>query len=189
MRDLNFFEPYIDKRQFKVTLPRILFAFIVLYLIYTIVFGIFNQNQIRLLENNIQDLRTIVENPKTVEKVGEIKDLEAEVFTLEEELSKIKEMDKIVEASNIIDEDYLTLVTSKMPEDLFFTNFSVNNREIQITGISKDKWAVAEFGKGLSDIENVDEIYISNITGQEDYYNFSMMIILKGVGIYDENTV
>lgn len=188
MRDLNFFEPYIDKRQFKITIPMILLIFIILYAIYTMVFGIFNQNQIKSLGNNVQDLRSIAENPKTLDKIAEIKELEAEVMTFEEEVNKIKEMDKVIEASNIIDEEYLALVTSKMPEDLFFTNFSVNNREVQITGIAKDKWAVAEFSKGLSDIENVDEIFISNITGQEDYYNFTMMIILKGVSIYDENT-
>ena len=189
MRDLNFFEPYIDKREFKITLPRILFGLIVLYLIYTIVFGIFNQNQIRLLEGDVNDLRSIAENPKTVEKVAQIKELEAEVMTFEEEVNKIKEMDRVVEASSIIDEDYLYLITSKMPEDLFFTSLSVNNREIQIVGISKDKWAVAEFSKGLGDIDNVEEIFVSNISGQEDYYSFSMMIILKEVGIYDDNTV
>ena len=187
MRDLNFFEPYIDKRQLKITVPIILLTFIALYAIYTMVFGIFNQSQIKVLANDVENLRSIAENPKTVEKITEIKELEAEVITFEEEVNKIKEMDKVVEASHIIDEDYLALVTSKMPENLFFTNFSVNNSEIQITGISKDKWAVAEFSKGLSDIDNVDEIFVSNITGQEDYYNFSMMVILKGVRIYDEN--
>lgn len=189
MRDLNFFESYVDKRQLRLSLSLILYAFIILYVIYTIVFGIWNQQQIKSLEKDVQALKSIAENPKTVEKINEIKVKEAEVHTFEEELNKIKEMDQVVEASDIIDEEYLNLVTSKMPEDLFFTNFSVNNSEIQISGISKDKWSVAEFGKGLEDIDNVVEIFVSNITAEEDYYRFSLMITLKEVGIYDDNPI
>ena len=186
MRDLNFFEPYIEKRSFKISLPVILFALIILYALYTFVFGIFNYSQIKSLENNVADLKSVAENPTTLAKVAEIKALEEEMNTFRDEVEKIKEMDKVVEASDIINEEYLALISSKMPEDLFFTTFSVNNREIQVSGISKDEWTVAEFGNALRDIDNVDEIYISNITGEEDYYTFSMMITLKEVGIYDE---
>lgn len=189
MRDLNFFESYVEKRSLKLSITKVLFAFIILYALYTIALGLFNLNSIKSLEKNVADLRAITENPSTIEKVNEIKELETQVLTFEEEVNKIKVMDKVVEDTDIIDEEYLNSITAKMPEDLFFTNLSINKQEIQISGISKDKWSVAEFGKGLEDIENVDEIFVSHITSEEDYYRFSMIITLKEVGINDDTIV
>lgn len=185
MRDLNFFEPYIEKRKFKLSLPMVLLGIIILYSFFTLVLGVINNSNIKSLENNVAELSSIAENPATVAKVNGIKALEEETNTFRQEVEKIKEMDRIVEANDIIDENYIDLISSKMPEDLFFTNFSLNNRDIQISGIAKNEWAVAEFGHALKDVENVSEIYISNITGEEDYYRFSMMITLEEVGIDD----
>lgn len=189
MKDLNFFEPYIDKREFKLNKAVFMYAFIMLCIISLIAYGVYNQLQISGLQKTVNDLKEVAENPRTLEKVKEIKDRESEVNTFKEEVNKIKEMDKAIEAGDIIDENLLRLITSKMPEDLFFTNFSVNNREIQISGISKDKWAVAELGKGLEIIKDVDEIFVSNITAQEDHYKFMLNITLKEVSIHDEEPV
>lgn len=189
MTDLNFFESYIDKKHFKFSLMMVLYVFIIFYILYTVFTGIFNQYQINTLKNDVASLQAIAENPTTLEKIRQIKEKESEVNTFKEEVNKIKEMDRVVASEDIIDEDFLNLVTSKMPDDLFFTNLSINNREIQISGISKDKWAVAEFNKGLSGIDIVDEIFVSNITAQEDYYRFMLMITLKEVSIYAEDTI
>lgn len=188
MRDLNFFESYTEKKQVKVSLITVLYAFIILYLIYTLFFGIFKQQQISSLQENVDSLQVIAENPKTLEKINSIKELEEEVNTFKDQVNKIIQMDSVVEGRDIIDEDFLNLITSKMPEDLFFTYLSLNNSEIQISGVSKDRWSVAEFVKGLGDIDNVEETFVSNITADNDFYRFSLMITLKEVSIYDENT-
>ena len=80
MRDLNFFEPYIEKRQFK--LDRILFLYFLLLVCIIGVFllGIYNQIRINLLENQIEKRLEATENPKTLKKVNEIKELEKEMI-------------------------------------------------------------------------------------------------------------
>ena len=181
MRDLNFFDPYIEKREFKLDKLFFLYLIISVGILYLAVTGIFNQLQIGKLNKEVSSLQVIAENPQTVQKVQEVQAMENELNTFREEVTKIKELNEILAAGNVIDENLLLVITSKMPDDVFFTNFSAYAREIQISGISKDKYSIAELSKGLESIDNVDEIFISNITAEEDFYRFSLNITLKDV--------
>ena len=75
-----------------------------------------------------------------------------------------------------------------MPENLVLTYLSVENPVIQLRGVAQDKYSVAEFVKGLEDIENVDDIFVSNITTEVGYYSFSITITLKDVSVDGEAT-
>jgi len=189
MKDLNFFEPYIEKRQFKFDKMFILYGIFILSLIAIVAYGIFNHLQINSLEDDIIDRKAIAENPVTIEKVEEIKSLETEVSTFRDEVNKIIELDKSIEGKDIIGEELLKEIKTKMPEDLFLTNFSAYEREIQISGISRDTYSIAEFAKGLDEIEDTDSTFVSNITNTEDYYNFVLNLTLKDVSIDGSQTV
>lgn len=186
MRDLNFFESYIDKRSFKLNKALILYSFIILGILSLLAYGVYNQIQISKLSSFVNSLQEIAENPKTLEKVEAIKNKEAEVATFREEVEKIRKMDKAIEIREIIDEELLYTITSILPEDLFLTSITIQDKSIQFRGISKDKWSIAEFGKGLEVIEELDEVFISNITLVEDFYNFDLNITLKDVMIGGE---
>lgn len=186
MRDLNFFDPYIEKREFKLDKMFFFYLIISLGVLYLAVTGIFNQLQIGKLNKEVSSLQVIAENPQTLQKVQEVQAMESELNTFREEVTKIKELNQILAAGNVIDENLLLVITSKMPEDVFFTNFSAYGREIQISGISKDKYSIAELSKGLEDIDYVDDIFISNITAEEDFYRFSLNITLEDVNVIGE---
>lgn len=186
MRDLNFFDPYIEKREFKLDKMFFFYLIISLGVLYLAVTGIFNQLQIGKLNKEVSSLQVIAENPQTLQKVEEVQAMESELNTFREEVTKIKELNQILAAGNVIDENLLLVITSKMPEDVFFTNFSAYGREIQISGISKDKYSIAELSKGLEDIDYVDDIFISNITAEEDFYRFSLNITLEDVNVIGE---
>ena len=183
MRDLNFFEPYVEKRKHKFNKSYIFYALCILALTGITVYGIYNQIRIGTLNREIKDRVAIAEEPTTVKKVEEIKALETEVSTFRAEVEKIVQLDKSIEDNDIIGEQLLQQIKSKMPADLFLSNFSAYDREIQISGISKDKYSIAEFEKGLEAIEDTESIFISNITSTEDYYNFVLILTLKEVAI------
>ena len=183
MRDLNFFEPYVEKRKHKFNKSYIFYALCILALTGITVYGIYNQIRIGTLNREIKDRVAIAEEPTTVKKVEEIKALETEVSTFRAEVEKIVQLDKSIEDNDIIGEQLLQQIKSKMPADLFLSNFSAYDREIQISGISKDKYSIAEFEKGLEAIEDTESIFVSNITSTEDYYNFVLILTLKEVAI------
>ena len=181
MRDLNFFEPYIEKRSFKLNKSLVLYALLMILLLGIAAYGVYNQLTIKALRTDIKSRKEVAENPKTLERVNEIKALEVEVMNFREEVEKIKQLDNTIEDAAIIDDELLRNIKNKMPEDVFLTNFSAYDREIQINGISKDKYSIAEFGNGLTSIADADEVFISNINQVEDYYKFALSVTLKDV--------
>lgn len=189
MRDLNFFEPYIEKRSFKFNKSILIYALIMLLVLTGVAYAILNQLTIAALEKDVANRKEVAENPRTVEKVNEIKELEAEVDRFREEVLKIIHMDETIEANDVIGDELLKFIKSKMPNDLFLTNLSVYNREIQISGVAKDKYTIAEFGKGLEEMDEAESIFISNITQDELYYKFVLNLTLKEVILDAEESV
>ena len=186
MKDLNFFESYIEKRKFNID-KRLIYYFIAILLVLFIVFySIFNQIKIRRISKDVGKLRSIVEDEKINKKVTEINEKKKEVAKFNESLDKIKLLDNVIEEDNIIDDYLLENITSRMPDDVFFTSISIYTDNIQIIGISKDKCSIAELGKSLGSIEEFKEIFITNISFEEDNYNFTLNINLKDVNMDEE---
>lgn len=181
MRDLNFFEPYIEKRSFKLDKNLMLYGLLMILILFIVFFSVYNHLIIRKLESDISLRKDISSNPKTIEKVNQIKKMEEELIVLKEEVGRIKKLDETIESKDIIDDELLELIKNKMPEDVFLTTLSIYDGQIQIFGVAKDKYSIAEFGHGLSSIEVNNEVFISNISQTEDYYNFNLSLFLKDV--------
>lgn len=181
MRDLNFFEPYIGKTEFKID-KRIIFLTIGMFALLSLVtYTVYNSIIIKQETRIVESLKTTTENFRILEKVEEIQVKQIKVDEFREDVEKIRSLDETIAERDVINEDLLDEITSRMPEDLFLTSLSIYNREIQIVGISKDKLSIAELEKGLEDLEDAQEIFISNISLEEDFYNFTISINLKGV--------
>lgn len=188
MSDLNFFEPYIEKRDFKFNKMILLYMLLVLCVVGVTAIGAYNQFQIAMLQNQVNARREIVEDPKTVNKYNEIKELENEMVVFKEEVENIVKMDKNIAKNDIISEELLSEINSKMPADLFLTNFSANGRDIQITGVAKDSNSIAQFNKGLGFIKDIESVFISSINNVDDNYNFVLNMIFKDVNIDEQAT-
>ncbi len=155
MSDLNFFEPYIEKREFKFNRMVLLYTLFALCIAGIAAKGAYNQFHIFMLQGQVDGKREVAEDPKTVKKYNEIKELENEMSVFKEEVDKIVKLDKNIAKNDIVSEDLVSEIKSKMPADLFMTNFSVSGREMQISGVAKDSYSIAEFSKSLKLIKDV----------------------------------
>lgn len=189
MRDLNFFESYIEKREFKFQKIHLLYGLLILSIVGILGYSLANQLKIGNLNADIVERKEVAENPVTVKKVEEIKALETEVSTFRDEVNKIIQLDQSIEAKDVIGEDLLKQIRSKMPRDLFLSNISIYERDIQISGIARDTYSIAEFVKGLEIMEESESIFISSINSIEDYYNFALNLTLKDVSIDGDESV
>ena len=187
MRDLNFFESYIERKEFHLDGKWVYYSIIILLIVTVIFYSILNQIKIRKISKDIVKLKSIVEDDRINKKVEEIKEKEKESNKYKEHLDKIRSIDKNVKENSVIDDYLLESITSKIPEDVFFTSISIYTDNIEIVGISKDKWSIANLGKGLESIEEFKEIFISSITKEDQYYNFIININLKEVSLSGED--
>ncbi|WP_312833134.1 PilN domain-containing protein [Sedimentibacter saalensis] len=190
MSDLNFFEPYIEKREFKYNRMVLLYTLLALCIAGVAAKGAYNQFQIFMLQGQVQGKREVAEDPKTVKKYNEIKELENEMSVFKEEVDKIIELDKNIAKTDIVSEDLISEVKSKMPADLFMTNFSLSGREMQISGVAKDSYSIAEFSKSLKSVKDVESVFVSNINNnkEEGNYSFVLNTTFKEVNIDEQET-
>jgi len=190
MSDLNFFEPYIEKREFKFNRMVLLNTLLILCIAGVAAKGVYNQFHIIMLQGQVEGKREVSEDPKTVEKYNEIKELENEMSVFKEEVDKIIKMDKNIAKTDIVSEELITEIKSKMPADLFMTNFSVSGREMQISGVAKDSYSIAEFSKSLKLVKDVESVFLSNINNnkEEGNYSFVLNTTFKEVNIDEQET-
>lgn len=181
MKDLNFFDTYIEKKEFKANKQWILYAILGIILISLLSKGIYNQFKIFKINKEVNQLKSIAEDSNTLERVNAIKEKEDEINRFKEEVDKIKTLDEIIEGEDIIDSDFLYLISSRLPKEAFLTSMNISTNEMNLAGIAQDTWSVAEFSKGLEYIDEVEEIFISDINQESDFYNFNINVILKGV--------
>lgn len=180
MRDINFFESYVEKSELKIDKKLVYFILTTFTLLSLATYIIYNSFVIRRETRMVNELISTAENPRTVKKVEEIKEKETQVKEYRDSVEKIKELDMSIEGRDIINQAFIDSITAKMPKDLFFTSLSIHD-DIQIVGISKDKWSIAELDRGLGQLDEVEEVFVSNISLNEKDYNFTINITLKDV--------
>ena len=166
----------------------LLYVILVLTIVAVASAGVYNQVQISMLKAQVRDRRIVAENPDTIKKYNEIKELENETEVLKEEVDKIIKMDKNIAQTDIINEKLISEIKSKMPVNLFLTNFSANGRDVQISGVAKNSKSIAEFSKGLGLIEGVELVFISTIDNSEDAYTFVLNTTFKDVNIDEKDS-
>lgn len=189
MRDLNFFETYIDKSEFKID-RGIIFVLIASLIVVMFIFNsIYNSFVIRQKTREVEILKSNAEDIEVLAKVEKIKTKKEEVEVFSESLERIEYLDETIKSKDIIDEELLNFITVRMPKNLFLTYLNIGEAGIQIEGISRDKLSIARFEKALEDLgdlEDLEEIFIESITLEDGSYTFTMDIILEGADLTED---
>lgn len=188
MRDLNFFQDFIQKDQFKIDKSLIYFTISTFIILSFITYSIYNHFIIRQEVRTVASLQAIAENPETLRNVEKIREKEIEVNEFRDSVEKIRKLDETIETRDIINQSLLDNITLKMPDDLFLTSIGINSKDIQLVGMAKGKWAIAEFERGLEDLDNAEEIFISKISLNDDYYDFNINITVEDENIDGEES-
>lgn len=188
MRDLNFFENYVEKKEFRIDKKLVYISLSIFIFLSFLTYSFYNHMIIKEETKIVASLKSIAEDTKTLKKVEEIQEKEVEVQEFRDSVEKISKLDSIIESKDIISESLLNNITITMPDGVFLTSIGVNNSDIQLVGVAKDKWSIAEFEKGLENLDKVEDIFISNISLQENYYNFNVNITMEDVNIDGEES-
>ena len=179
MKDLNFFELYIEKKEFKIDREIIIFFVAIIFVLSIITYSILNQVRISRLTKRVSNLKSQVETPNIKEKVENLQLQEDEINYLSEKIEKLNMIDEYVLESDVINEYFLQTITSRTPENIFLNAIDINTSLISIQGTSRDKYSVAEFEHSIKNTEGFIATFISDIYLDNGYYNFSLNIKLR----------
>ena len=181
MRDLNFFEPYIDKKSTKISFLSILYSLIGLSLLIVVILGVYNQLKISNLHKDVNYREAIVNDPQTVKKVEEIKKFDEEVAQFKSEVEKIVALDKNIVENENITPDLFKEISKKLPEGVFISSLQASNANLSVSGFSMDRYSIAEFQKGLETIDIITSTFVPSITKVDSYYRFDISTGIKEV--------
>lgn len=178
MRDINFFLPYLETRKVKFNKTFFLNLILIVCFFTIVGYGGFNYFKIQKLTEEMDKLSLVAEDPKTLEKVEIISLEEEELKRFTSEVESIRSLKTSVDEKDFINAEYLDQIVSKKPRDLFLNSINISTENINISGISDNRLSIAEFGKGIKSIDSIKDIFISNISKEENNYNFDLEVNL-----------
>ena len=164
MKDLNFFESYLDKREFSINKEFIYYTLSILLILSILIYSIYNQIKIRIISKDIYRLRVTVEDERTNKKVDQVSNKKEELDELKDFVEKIKLLDNTLEEESVIDNRLLEAIQYSLPNEIFLTSISIYTEYIEIIGVAEDKWSIADLVGNLGRIEEFKEVFISNIS-------------------------
>lgn len=183
--DINLFEDFNSKKVGRVSLVLIiLFSVLIISLISIM---IFNQYKIMHLNSELNKRIEIVENPKSLEKIKEAKELNSELDKTKKELEKLDSLDKNLSNFDSLTYEVLDIIESKTQKGIVLSSINYENNIMELNGVSISPNRIAEYSQSISEIQNVANIHISNISLNERYYNFLISLTLKGDSIESYN--
>src|SRR5690554_2609303 len=97
MKDLNFFENYIEKSELNIDKRLILYFFTMTLAIILLFYTLFNQIKIRQLSRDVKKLQVILEDERINNKMQDIEEKQIEVKEFNESLEMVRILDKGIE--------------------------------------------------------------------------------------------
>ena len=71
-------------------------------------------------------------------------------------------------------------MSSTLPTEVTFNSINITNTEISIQAVSTSRVAVGEIEHNLKKLDNIQDVYIGGISGDE-IYTFDIKCVLKDV--------
>lgn len=189
MKDLNFFESYIQRPKREPVGKGIYAVFAVMLLFLAIAAFLFYRHmKIRKMSKTVESLRQTAEDPIMLEQVERVTKKEAEKEQFKVAVGKIVAVDYVIQSQDRIDAELFDKLTSCLPDSTFLSSVDVTPIGFTLTGISKDKWSVAEFARALESVEGVVEVFTPEIFYDEGFFEFSMQISFMPVATEPETS-
>lgn len=111
-----------------------------------------------------------------LEQVERVTKKEAEKEQFKAAVEKVVAVDYVIQSQDRIDGELFDKLTSCLPDSTFLSSVDVSPIGFTLTGISKDKWSVAEFARALESVEGVVEVFTPSLFYDEGFFEFSMEV-------------
>ena len=186
MRDFNFFESYISQPDKKHNDNYYITAAAACVMALMLAFFGINSIRIMVMERETQELLAITQSPQYADKYKAILEKERELETLKDEQVFFAEMEKYMKQNDYVNETFIRFLGSEVPENVNFTDLSIENRNILLEGTALSKLGIAQLEYNLRQTEDFSNIFIPEIEKEKAFYNFIMVLQTKDVTA-DEN--
>lgn len=185
MRDFNFFEPYLKKKDPLTKKQLLQYTSISAVIIALIAMPLINQFKIKRMENETAMVSAVVDSPEIQKERENIRNKQKKIQELKEYQETLKAIEEEIKEMDVVNDLFLQTITDRVPEEVFFQSIHIDHDSIQITGIGKDSVSIAEFEENLRELPYFEKVFIPNISANSGGYSFTISFNIKG-GTSDE---
>lgn len=186
MKDFNFFEPYLDKREISGPNVLIFYAVALVVVLGLIIYPLINVFKINSLNKSVTAMKTSLESSTIYERLDIVEQKKEKVSEMEEKSLLLNDADKIIESRDVVNDLLLNRITEKIPKEVFLKSLNLSAGQIQMQGMATGNLAVACLETNLKSDKGFKDIYISNISLRDGLYDFSISFALEDTEESDE---
>lgn len=181
MHDMNFFAPLQVSRGTRQRGPdiRILLGLVVAVIVIAPIAGFGYE---WMLKNSISSLQAELSQPDNAAALTRLDALQAQKQSFDASLPVLQKEDSALTSMEWISEKVLQVLNDTVPKQIQFNVVAMANRDVQISGISVDRPAIAEMEYALRQSGIAENIMVSSILRDENgSYQYSINFKAKDV--------
>lgn len=178
--DMNFFAPYVGEKKEKQNKNIYIYsvgAFLGIFILGSLVW---NTTNIIFLNNKIEYYNSELNEPEVIEKISKYDDLNNKENILNSYNNSITNILSSLKTREIVTVNLLDKLSASIPSEVKFNNVTISNSEISIQAIASTRESIAELQHNLRELNNIQDVYISGISGEE-VFNFNIKCALKEI--------
>lgn len=190
MHDFNFFSGYLEKKSTTSKFSHSMIAVTAIIVTGMIGYGAYNAYHINDLKSQIGEQEAFLNAGSTIEKAKEIQIKKQQYELMNKYYSKADMINKSLIRQNVINSKLLEDIASTLPMELFIKNITLQEKEIQLQGVSSSRVAIAELEYNLKALGIFEKVHVNLISIEgEDSSNFTyaMKCTLKDVSTYEND--
>lgn len=176
--DINFFEEFNASKVKPESLALIIIFCLLTISIFITMF--YNQYKIEVLKDEISKRMDVIENPETLGKVSEIKELKSNLENSQIDLDRLSSIDMTINNFNVLNQQILDDIDTRNHNGVILSSINFIEDCIELNGVGANPNRVAEYNEVLSQSDNISEVHIASISLNDGYYNFLINVTLKG---------
>lgn len=185
MGDINFFEPYKGRKKEKLNFKIYIYSSISIAMLLIIGSLFVNSTRIYIFDKDITEYNNKLSDPQIQEQLKEAEYINNQITILTQYNEVLTDVAISVKKRDIISDTLLNNISSTLPSEVSFKTLDIADNTITIQGVSTNRVAVAELKHNLSELSNMQDVYVNSIDNSgtvKGTYSFDIKCLLKDVG-------
>lgn len=178
MRDMNFFQPYLQEPK-KVSSKSFLVLFILLAAVALMAFyQVLLMNDLKSIEDEVDEINMYVNSNDTIKRLKNVEALQKEEQDKLQIYEQMMIADQKFQLEDMIDRQLVENVNSQVPDDLFLTNVEIRDSMMVLKGYATEYDAIAQLAFNLRYANGITNVMIPEINEEDGNFNFNMTAVV-----------
>ncbi|AFS77803.1 fimbrial assembly family protein [Gottschalkia acidurici 9a] len=176
MRDINFFESYINKKDNKIDRKKTILIGIGLIVFIVSIYVFTNKVRVHRLNKEIANITEELEGVASIEKKKSLNQKKDMLDNLKIKDQKVNIIINELQKKDNLGAHIIELITNSMSEDIFLKSMTINQSDVDIEGIGRNRGGIAKLEANIRQVRYFEDVFISNIVLEEEFYKFNIKI-------------